>query len=110
MLVCSIYDTGTMDTWNDYCSQVEAIYDPDYEYNPFPWDVAQLYHMNPQRFLSWMAAHRDQGNRLLRYFKLPPSDRPALLKEISRMDDPSARQWLTTMVNSWDDTPLTKHL
>ena len=110
MLVCSLYDTGIMDTWNEYCSQVEAIYDPDYEYNPFPWDVAQLYQMNPQRFLRWMAAHPGQDNRLLRYFKLPPDDRPTLLKEIARMDDPSARQWLTTMVNSWDDQPLTKHL
>ena len=110
MLVCSIYDTGTMDTWNDYCPQVEDTYDPNYEYNPFPWDVAQLYHMNPQRFLRWMAAHRDQGNRLLHYFKLPPNDRPALLKEISRIDDPSGRQWLTTLVKSWDNTPLTKHL
>ena len=110
MLVCSLYDTGIMDTWNDYCSQVEAIYDADYEYNPFPWDVAQLYQMNPQRFLRWMAAHRDQGNRLLSYFKLPPNDRPALLKEITHMDNPSDRQWLTAMVKSWDDTPLTKHL
>ena len=110
MLVCSIYDTGTMDTWNDYCSQVEDTYDPNYEYNPFPWDVAQLYHMNPQRFLRWMAAHRDQGNRLQRYFKLPPTDRPALLKEIAHMDNPSDRQWLTALVKSWDDTPLTKHL
>ena len=110
MLVCSLYDTGIMDTWNDYCSQVEAIYDPDYEYNPFPWDVAQLYQMNPQRFLRWMAAHRVQGNRLLSYFKLPHTDRPALLKEIARMDNPSDRQWLTSMVKSWDNTPLTKHL
>ena len=110
MLVCSRYDAGIMDTWNEYAELVNSTYDPDYQYNPFPWDVAQLYHMNPQRFLRWMAAHRDQGNRLLHYFKLPPTDRPALLKEISRMDDPSGRQWLSALVKSWDDTPLTKHL
>lgn len=110
MLVCSQHDAGVMDTWNDFCSQVEATYDPDYEFNPFPWDVTLLYKMNPQRFLRWMAAHNDQGNRLLHYFKLPPADRPALLKEIARLDDAGARMWLTSIVNSWDDKPLTKHL
>ncbi len=110
MLVCSLYDPDIMDTWNDYTELVNSTYDPDYQYNPFPWDVAQLYHMNPQRFLRWMAAHRGAGNRLLPCFKLPPSHRPDLLKEISGMEDPSARQWLTSLVNSWDDKPLTKHL
>ena len=110
MLVCSLHDTSIMDTWNDYCSQVEALYAPDYEFNPFPWDVTNLYKMNPQRFLRWMAAHGDQNNRLLRYFKLPPGDRPGLLKEIARLDDTGARTWLATVVNSWDDKPLTKHL
>ena len=110
MLVCSLHDPGIMDTWNDYTELVNSTYDPDYQYNPFPWDVALLYRMNPQRFLQWMAAHRDSGNRLLPVFKLPPDDRPALLKEIARLDDPSARQWLTDIVTSWDDTPLTRHL
>ena len=32
------------------------------------------------------------------------------LEEISRLEDASARQWLTNLVNSWDDKPLTKHL
>lgn len=110
MLVCSRHDMDIMDTWNEYSLLVNSTYDPDYQYNPFPWDVVQLYHMNPQRFLTWMAAHRDQGNRLLPLFKLPPRDRPALLKEIGRLDDPAARQWLTALVNNWDDKPLTKHL
>ena len=110
MLVCSRHDTDIMDTWNEYSLLVNSTYDPDYQYNPFPWDVVQLYHMNPQRFLTWMAAHRDQGNRLLPLFKLPPRDRPALLKEIGHLDDPAARQWLTALVNNWDDKPLTKHL
>ena len=57
-----------------------------------------------------MAAHRDSGNRLLPLFKLPPDDRPALLKEIARLDDPSARRWLTDIVTAWDDKPLTRHL
>ena len=110
MLVCSLHDPAIMDTWNDYTELVNSTYDPDYEYNPFPWDVAQLYNMNPQRFLQWMAAHRGTDNRLLPCFKLPPHNRPALLEEIARLDDPSARQWLTDLVNSWDDIPLTKHL
>lgn len=110
MLVCSRYDTSVMDVWNDYCVHVSDSYDPDYEYNPFPWDVVQLYKMNPQRFLSWMAAPQHRGNRLLPCFKLPPHDRPALLEEIGRLDDADARQWLTAIVNSWDDQPLTKHL
>jgi hypothetical protein len=110
MLVCSRHDMDIMDTWNEYSLLVNSTYDPDYQYNPFPWDVVQLYHMNPQRFLTWMAAHRDQGNRLLPLFKLPPRDRPALLKEIGRLDDPAARQLLTALVNNWDDKPLTKHL
>ena len=110
MLVCSRHDMDIMDTWNEYSLLVNSTYDPDYQYNPFPWDVVQLYHMNPQRFLTWMAAHRDQGNRLLPLFKLPPRDRPALLKEIGRLDDPATRQWLTALVNNWDDKPLTKHL
>ena len=110
MLVCSLHDPEVMDTWNDYTELVNSTYDPDYQYNPFPWDVAQLYKMNPQRFLSWMAAHRGAGNRLLPQFKLPPDDRPDLLREVARIDDPSARQWLTELVNSWDDKPLTKHL
>ncbi len=110
LLVCSLHDPGVMDTWNAFVPQVEATYAADYEYNPFALDVAQLYKSNPQRFLAWMAAHRDNGNNLLRYFKLPSVDRPALLHEIARLDNPSARQWLTALVNSWDDTPLTKHL
>lgn len=110
MLVCSLHDPSIMDLWNDYTELVNTTYDPDYEYNPFPWDVAQLYKMNPQRFLKWMAAHRADGNRLLPQFKLPPDDRPALLKEIARLDDAEGRQWLTNLVNSWDDKPLTKHL
>ncbi len=110
MLVCSLYDPDIMDTWNDYTELVNSTYDPDYQYNPFPWDVAQLYRMNPQRFLRWMAAHRGPGNRLLPCFKLLPTARPALLEEISRLDDPAGRQWLTAIVNGWDDKPLTKHL
>ena len=110
MLVCSLHDPGIMDTWNDYTELVNSTYDPDYQYNPFPWDVAQLYQMNPQRFLRWMAAPQHQNNRLLPCFKLPPHDRPALLDEIARLDDPAARQRLTALVNSWDDKPLTKHL
>lgn len=110
MLVCSLHDPGIMDTWNGYTELVNSTYDPDYQYNPFPWDVVQLYKMNPQRFLRWMSAHRDSGNRLLPLFKMPPDDRPALLQEISRLDDPTARQWLTDIVISWDNTPLTRHL
>ena len=110
MLVCSLHDPSIMDTWNDYTELVNSTYDPDYEYNPFPWDVIQLYNMNPQRFLHWMAAHRNAGNRLLPCFKMPTHHRPALLEEIARIEDPDARQWLTTLVNSWDDKPLTKHL
>ena len=110
MLVCSLHDPDIMDTWNDYSELVNSTYDPDYQYNPFPWDVAQLYRMNPQRFLRWMGAHRNGVNRLLPCFKLLLNDRPALLEEISRLDDPAARQWLTNIVNNWDDKPLTKHL
>jgi len=109
MLVCSLHDPAIMDTWNGYTELVNSTYDPDYQYNPFPWDVTQLYHMNPQRFLRWMATHRGQGNRLLPLFKLPPADRPSLLQGIARLEDPAARQWLTALVNSWDDKPLTKH-
>lgn len=109
MLVCSQHDPSIMDAWNSFVSQVEATYSPDYQYSPFPLDVALLYKMNPQRFLNWMAAHRDQGNKLLRYFKLPSGDRHGLLQEIARLDDPTARLWLNSLVNSWDNTPLTKH-
>jgi len=110
MLVCSKHDPGVMDTWNDYATIIESTYDPDYKYNPFPWDVAQLYRMNPQRFLRWISAPQHRGNRLLPCFKLKPEDRPALLKEIAQLDDPAARQWLTTLAGSWDDKPLTQHL
>lgn len=110
MLVCSLHDPGIMDTWNHYTELVNSTYDPDYQYNPFPWDVAQLYHMNPQRFLKWMADPQHRNNRLLPCFKLPPDDRPALLEEIARLDNAASRQWLTDLVNSWDDKPLTKHL
>ena len=110
MLVCSRHDPSIMDTWNDYSELVNSTYDPDYQYNPFPWDIARLYEMNPKRFLSWMAAHRGQDNRLLPQFKLPVDERPALLEEIGRLDDNDARQWLTDLVNNWDDKPLTKHL
>lgn len=110
MLVCSMHDPDIMDMWNEYSGLVNSTYDPGYQYNPFPWNVAQLYQMNPQRFLGWMAAHRGPDNRLLPQFKLPPAARPALLKEISLMDDAEARQWLSGIVNAWDDKPLTKHL
>lgn len=102
MLVCSLHDEAIMDTWNEYSELVNSTYDPDYQFNPFPWDISQLYHMNPQRFLMWMAAHRDAGNRLLPLFVLPAEERPALLEEINRIDDNGARQWLTALVNSWD--------
>lgn len=101
LLVCSLHDPGVMDIWNGYVPSVESTYAADYEKNPFPWDVNQLYEMNPQRFLRWMALKRDQGNNLLRYFKLPVDKRPALLKEIAKLDDPSAQGWLTSLVNSW---------
>lgn len=107
MLVCSMYDPSIMGTWNDYSELVNTTYDPDYKYNPFPWDVAQLYRMNPQRFLNWISAPGNRNNRLMPYFKLNPHDRPALLKEIGRVEDADARRWLTTLVNSWDDKPLT---
>lgn len=110
MLVCSLHDPSVMDTWNDYAQVVNATYDPEYHYNPFAIDVAELYEMNPQRFLRWMALKRDHGNRLLRYFKLPADKRPALREEITRLGDPSAEQWLSGIVNSWDDKPLTNHL
>lgn len=110
LLVCSLYDPGAMDTWNQYAAVINATYDPDYKYNPFPWDVAQLYRKNPQRFLKWLSAPANRNNNLLPCFKLKKEDRPALRKEIARIDDPAARQWLTALVNSWDDVPLTQHL
>jgi hypothetical protein len=110
MLVCSLHDESVMDTWNDYAQLLSTSYDPNYQFNPFPLDVALLYEMNPQRFLRWMAARREAGNHLLPQFKLPPDDRPTLLQEIKRLDDASARQWLTSIVNNWDNKPLTKHL
>lgn len=108
MLVCSKHDSGIMDMWNEYSELINSTYDPDYKYNPFPWDVAELYRMNPQRFLNWIAAPGNRNNRLMPYFKLNPHDRPALLKEIGRIEDADARRWLTAIVNSWDDKPLTK--
>ena len=110
MLVCSKYDPSIMDAWNNFTTKVEETYSPDYTLNPFPLDVTQLYKMNPQRFLRWMALHRELGNKLLRYFKLSHGDRPDLLQEIARIDDPTDRMWLTSLVYSWDDKPLTKHL
>ena len=109
MLVCSLHDPGIMDLWNGYASLVEETYDPDYKFNPFPWDVNRLYQMNPQRFLNWMASHRDENNRLLRHFKLTVDERPALIDEIGRLHDADARQWLTGIVTGWDDKPLSQH-
>lgn len=110
MLVCSLHDPAVMDAWNEYSELINSTYDPDYQFNPFPWDVVQLYHMNPHRFLTWMAAHRGQDNRLLPLFKLSPEERPGMIQEIARIDDSGARQWLTAILQSWDDAPLTKHL
>ena len=109
LLVCSQHDPGVMDVWNDFTPLVDETYAPDYKYNPFPWDVAQLYKMNPQRFLNWMAAHRGADNRLLKHFKLLVDDRPQLIDEIGRLDDATARQWLTGIVASWDNQPPTQH-
>lgn len=110
MLVCSLYDPGIMDTWNEFIAVPESVYAPDYQYTPVPQDVNLLYHVNPQRFLNWLAMPGHRDSRLTRYFKLKPDDRPDLLKEIARVSDADARQWLTNLVNSWDDKPLTKHL
>ncbi len=110
MLVCSMHDPGVMNTWNEFVNKVEEAYDPAYQYNPFPLDVVHLYQMNPQRFLGWISAPDNRGAKLLRYFKLAKADRPALMKEIARIEDNDSRQWLTALVNSWDDKPLTKHL
>ena len=110
MLVCSMHDPGVMNTWNEFVNKVEEAYDPAYQYNPFPLDVVHLYQMNPQRFLQWISAPDNRGAKLLRYFKLAKNDRSALMKEIARIEDHDSRQWLTALVNSWDDKPLTKHL
>lgn len=110
LLACSLHDPSIMDFWNGYEPRVVEAYGPDYAYNPFPLDVLKLYNINPQRFLRWLSAPGNRDNRLLPNFKVPRDERPALLKEINRLEDPEARLWLTTIVNSWDDTPLTKHL
>lgn len=110
MLVCSLYDMEIMDSWNDFIALPESVYAPDYPYSPVPQDVNLLYHINPQRFLNWLALPGNRDSRLTRNFKLQPGERPALLEEITRINDPNARQWLNALVNSWDDKPLTKHL
>lgn len=110
MLVCSLHDPAIMDTWNEYCNVVESSYDPEYEYSPFPLDVNELYKMNPQRFLSWLSMPANRNCRLLKYFKLRKKDHPAMLREVASIADADARQWLTALVGSWDDKPLTKHL
>jgi len=110
LLACSLHDPGIMDFWNRYEPQVTAAYGAEYTYNPFPLDVLKLYSINPQRFLKWMAAPGNQDNSLLPYFKVPRDQRPEFIKEVNRLQDPDARQWLTTLIDSWDDTPLTKHL
>lgn len=107
LLVCSPHDMGVMAVWEKAAERVDNGYDPKYELKPFPLDVTQLYRMNPQRFLRWLASHPD--SRILPWFKLDPADRPALLTEIGWLNDANARQRLTDMVNAWDDKPLTKH-
>ena len=107
LLVCSPRDEGVMDIWEKAAIKVENGYDPKYPFKPFPHDVTQLYRMNPQRFVRWLAAH--PGCHLLRWFKLERADRPALLAHIGRLTDAAARQRLTAIVNAWDDTPLTLH-
>ncbi len=109
MQVCSLYDPSVMDAWNDYAAFIQTSYDPGYPYNPFPQDVAELYKMNPQRFLNWLSQPQHRASTLARYFKLKPGYRPDLLQEIARIDDPEARLWLRNLVGTWDDTPLTKH-
>lgn len=109
MQVCSLYDPSVMDTWNEFADLVQTSFAPDYPYNPFPQDVSELYKMNPQRFLRWLAQPQHRTSTLARYFKLKPAYRPALLREISRIDDYEARLWLNTLVKSWDDKPLTQH-
>lgn len=110
LLACSLHDPSIMNFWNDFEQEVVAAYGPEYTYNPFPLDVLKLYNVNPQRFLTWISAPGNRDNRLLPYFKVPREQRPDLIKEINRLQDPDARLWLTTIVNEWDDTPLTKHL
>lgn len=110
MLVCSLHDPSIMEIWNQFIALPESTFAPDYQYNPVPQDVNLLYHKNPQRFLNWLAIPANRGSRITHYFKLKPDDRPALLKEIGRISDSDSRQWLTGLVNSWDDKPLTKHL
>ncbi len=107
LLVCSPRDQGVMDIWEQAVERVEYVYDPHYQYKPFPNDVTQLYRMNPQRFVQWLADH--PRCRLQRWFKLAPDDRPALLDEIAKLPDAAARQRLTALVNGWDDKPLTLH-
>lgn len=109
MQVCSLYDTGVMDVWNDYAALIQKSLDPEYPYNPFPQDVSELYKMNPQRFLNWLAQPQHRNSLLTRYFKMKPGYRSELLQEINRIDDPESRLWLKNLVNSWDDKPLTKH-
>ena len=110
LLACSLHDPSIMNFWNEFEPRVVEAYGPEYTYNPFPLDVLKLYNINPQRFLRWISAPGNSDNRLLPYFKVPRDERPALLEEINRLQDPDARLWLTTIVGSWDDTPLTKHL
>ena len=109
MQVCSLYDTSVMDVWNDYAALIHKSFAPDYPYNPFPQDVAELYKMNPQRFLNWLAQPQNRASSLARYFKMKPSYRSELLHEIANLDDAEARLWLNSLVKSWDDKPLTLH-
>ena len=109
MQVCSLYDTGVMDTWNDFAAVIDTSFAHDYPYNPFPQDVSELYKANPQRFLNWLALPQHRASLLSRNFKLKPAYRPALLMEIARIDDTESRMWLSTLVKSWDDKPLTQH-
>ena len=109
MQACSLYDPSAMDVWNEYAALIQTSFDPEYPYTPFPQDVSELYKMNPQRFLSWLALPQHRTSALARYFKLKPGFRHDMLKEIARIDDPESRLWLNGLVKSWDDKPLTLH-
>ena len=107
MAIMSKRDIGVMDAWNVFIADAEKAYGGSFQAHKagiVQSELAMIYDANPQRFLQWLAGHRESaGNRIKDYFVLSEGfiDMRQVYAEIEKIGDPSAREYLKRLVDSW---------
>ena len=106
MLVQSQVDGGVMDAWNAYIPDAEKQYGGQIKAvkeGYIRMNLSDLYALNPQRFLRWMAAHRGASNHFLPHFEISDGFivRADIQAQIDSMPNADDRAWLHAIVDKW---------